>query len=363
MKKSFILMGALFAVAAVYGQGAGKTAVVAVGNVQVVNAVESRNYVGTILSPSVVEIVPRVSGEVIEVGFQDGDVVKKGQVLFQLDPTRYEAAVKGVEAKIAECRAKLQYAQANYDRGNSLYQKKAESKDTMENRKSALEASRAALMAAEAELVLAKDDLKNTKIVAPIDGVAGVSNTSVGNYLTPSSGVLVTIVKVKPIRVRFSISTNDFLSGYGNLRNMQDLAAVKVRLSDGKVYPVEGKVKFLNNEANSRTDAIQVFAEFPNDDMRLLNGSTVGVSLTKKTSRKVTAVPLSAVVYDAKGACVYVVDSQNKATKKYFVPGGSDDKLQFVESGLNAGERVVTAGTHKIMMDGMPVEISKPAGK
>ena len=257
MKKSLILAGMVCAAAAVYGQGAGKAPVVSVSKVQTVNSIEKRNYTGTVLSPSVVQIVPRVSGEVIKVGFQDGDVVKKGQVLFQLDPVRYEAAVKGVEAKIAECRAKLQYAQANYDRGSALYEKKAESKDTMENRKSALEASRAALMAAEAELVLAKDDLKNTTIIAPIDGVAGVSSTSVGNYLTPGSGVLVTIVKVQPIRVRFSISTNDYLSGFGSLKKMQEVADVKVRLSDGSDYPVAGKVAFLNNEANSRTDAIQ----------------------------------------------------------------------------------------------------------
>jgi membrane fusion protein (multidrug efflux system) len=169
----------------------------------------------------------------------------------------------------------------------------------------------------------------------------------------------VTIVKVKPIRVRFSISTNDYLSGYGSLQNLQKNASVKVRLSDGKVYPVEGVIKFLNNEANSRTDAIQVFAEFPNDDLRLLNGSTVGVTLSRKTSEKVTAIPLSAVVYDSNGACVYVVDKENKAKKQYIKTGGSNQEYQFVESGLKPGQDIISAGTHKIMMDGMTVEIAK----
>ena len=195
-----------------------------------------------------------------------------------------------------------------------------------------------------------------------------MTNYTVGNYLTPNSGVLVTIVKVQPIRVRFSVSTGDYLKGFGSLKNMQETAIVKVRLSDGKTYPVDGKVKFLNNEANSRTDAIQVFAEFPNDDMRLLNGSTVAVTLSRKVSRKVPAVPLSAVVYDAKGACVYVVSKDPAknafvARKQYFVPSGANGEYQFVKSGLKVGETIISAGTHKIMVDGMPVQISKEAGK
>ena len=364
MKRSLILLSSLCAAAVVCGQGRGmKAPVVSVAKVVNIMDVENRNYVGTILSPSVVQIVPRVSGEIIEVGFEDGAVVRKGQLLYRLDPVRYEAAVKGVEAKIKECQARLDYAQKNYDRGIALFQKKAESKDTMENRKSTLEAARAALMAAEAELIMAKDDLKNTRIIAPIDGIAGVSSTSLGNFLTPGSGVLVTIVKVQPIRVRFSISTNDYLNSYGSLKALQDFATVKVRLSDGKMYPVEGKVKFLNNEANTRTDAIQVFAEFSNKDLRLINGSTVAVSLSKKVGKQIAAVPLSAVVYDNKGACVYVVDSQNKAKKQYFVPGGSNKTHQFVVSGLTAGQTVISAGTHKVVMDDMPIEIAKPAEK
>lgn len=359
MKKNLLLVGTLCAAAVVCGQGRMKAPVVSVSKVVEVDDVENRNYTGIIQSPSVVHITPRVSGEIIEVGFEDGQPVKKGQLLYRLDPVRYEAAVKGVEAKIKECRAKLEYAQANYDRGSSLFIKKVESKDTMENRKSALESARAALLAAEAELITAKDDLKNTKILAPIDGIAGVNQTALGNYLTPSSGVLVTIVKVQPIRVKFSISTNDFLSSFGSLQFMQKNANVNIRLSDGKMYSDTGYVKFLNNEANSRTDAIQIFAEFANKDLRLINGSTVAVVLSRKTSRKVAAIPLSAVVYDAKGACAFVVDANNTAKKQYFIPGSSNKEYQFVESGLKPGQTVVSAGTHKIVVDNMPVEIAK----
>lgn len=378
MKKGIIFTGMFCAAAIVCAQGnAQRAPVVAVSDVIEIEKLESRKYTGTVVSPEVVQVVSRVSGEIKKVGFKDGSVVKKGQVLYELDDIRYKAVVaglnakiKGIEAKIISCKAKLKYAEQNYNRVEKLFAKKAESLDNLENRKAALDASKAELMAAnaeleaaKAELITAEDDLKNTKITSPIDGIAGVNKTSFGNYITPSTGVLVTIVKVNPIRVRFSISTNDFLSGYGTLKRMQESAIVKARLANGKDYPAAGKVAFLNNEANSRTDAILVYSEFPNDKQVLINGSNVSVTLTKKDKNKVLAIPLSAVVYDMKGACVYVVGADNKAKKQYVVPCGSDSEYQYVESGVSKGQKVISAGTHKVMMDDMPVQVAKPAGK
>jgi len=376
--------------AALCAQGQ-RAPVVAVSEVIEMDRVESRKYTGVIVAPEVVQVVPRVSGEIVKVGFKDGDLVKKNQVLYVLDDVRYDAVVKGLDAKIkgieakiigfkakiSSCSAKLTYAKQNYERIKNLYAQKAESLDNLENRKSAydaaqadlesakadLAAAQADLAAANADLITAKENLKDTVIKSPIDGVAGVNKTTFGNYITPGSGVLVTIVKVNPIRVRFAISTNDFLSSYGTLKRMQDVASVKVRLSNGKEYPLEGQVKFLNNEANSRTDAILVYAEFKNDKQILINGSTVTVTLNRKDKNKVLAIPLSAVVYDVKGACVYVVGSDSKAKKHYIVPCGSDSEYQYVSSGISKGQKVISAGTHKVMMDDMPVQLPKAAGK
>lgn len=374
MRKDFIVTGMLCAGAIVCAQGPRMAPVVSVSEVMEMEKIESRNYTGTVVVPEAVQIVPRVSGEIIKVGFKDGAVVKKGQVLYKLDDIRYKAVVKeleakiqGFKAKILSCEAKQKYAQQNYNRVSALFAKKAESLDNMENRKAALDAAnadlasaKADLQAAESQLITAKDDLKNTTIITPIDGLAGVNQATYGNYITPSSGVLVKIVKVNPIRVKFAISTNDFLSGFGSLKRMQDSSSVKLRLSNGKAYPLEGKVAFLNNEANSRTDAILVYAEFKNDKQILINGSTVTVTLVKKEKNKLLAIPLSAVVYDVKGACVYVVGQDNKAKKQYIVPSGSDSEYQYVSGGLSKGQRVISAGTHKVMMDGMPVQVAKP---
>lgn len=336
-------------------------AVVAVAPVIEMNDLERRHYTGLIVSKAVVQITPKVSGEILKVGFEDGSVVKKDQLLYQLDSVQYEAAVKAAEAKVAECRARFEYAANSFKRNSSLYDKKAASRDTMENTKSALETTRAALMAAEAELITAKDNLSDTQITAPIDGVVGVTNFTPGNYVTTSSGPLVTIIQVQPVRVRFSISTADYLSLFGSFENLKKTASVRLQLSDGQNYATEGTIELLNNEANKMTDAILVYATFPNQDHKLLVGSTVRVTLTKKQGRKLPAVPPSAVMYENKGSYVYVVGKGNKVEKHFVIPGNATADWQLINSGLKVGETVIVEGTHKTM-PGATVE-TRPAGK
>ena len=322
-------------------------AAVAVDQVHEMNETENRRYTGLIVSKSVVNIVPRVSGEILEVGFKDGSVVKKGQLLYRLDPVQYEATVKGAEAKVAECTARYEYARKSFERNSALYAKKAASRDTMENTQSALDTTRAAVMAAEAELLAARDNLKNTRITAPIDGVAGVTNFTVGNYITPSSGTMITIIQVQPVRVRFSISSADYLSMFGSFENLKKTSSVKLQLSDRQDYPTEGTIELLNNEANRMTDAIQVFATFPNQDFKLLVGSTVRVTLTKKQTNRVAAVQPSAILYDTKGSYVYVVGAGNRVEKRSVTLGNSSENWQLIRSGLKPGETVIVEGIHK----------------
>lgn len=329
--------------------------VVGVDKVVAVENMESRRYTGLVMSPSVVNVVPRVSGEILEVGFKDGDIVKKGQVLYRLDPVQYEAAVKNVEAQIAASKARLNYAQNNYNRNEALYDKLAASLDTMESARSELEEEKATLMAAEAELISAKDNLKNTTIVAPMDSLAGVNNFTAGNYITPSSGTLVTLIQTSPIRVRFSISTSDYLSQFGSFQVLKENGVVKVTLSDGSVYPEIGEIELLNNEANATTDAIQVFARFKNADYKLITGSTVTVELSQKSGKSMPAVPPSAIMHDSEGAYVYVVDAAGKAAKRYVELGAVTPDYQLITGGLTVDETVISEGTHKTM-DGMTVK-------
>ena len=355
MKKSvlFVAAAALAAVSIpIFAQmppGAAVKQTVGVAEVEEVANIQSRRYTGQVVAQAVVNVTPRVSGEILKLGFNDGDYVKKGQMLYTIEKTQYEAAVKQAEATIAECKAKLEYAQSSYDRNQMLYEVNAASMDSMENTKSALDALKAAQAAAEASLVTAKDNLKYTTITAAIDGLVGVTKYTAGNFVTPSSGSILTIIQMQPIRVRFSMSTSDFLAGYGSLTTLKKEGELSLKLADGSEYATGGKIEFLNNEANVKTDAIQVYASFPNADMKLIPGSTVTVTLSNKSASKMPAVPPSAVMYNASETYVYVVGEGNKIERRTVELGDMTKTHQLIKSGLKAGEKVVSLGTHKVM--------------
>lgn len=359
---SGVLLLAVVAVSAQPGPGGAREValpVVEAARVIETEAFDSRRYTGQVVSTEEVQIVARVSGEVLELGFKEGSVVRKSQMLYRLDATQYKASVKNAEAKIAEWKAKIEYAQNNYDRQLSLFKKDVASLDTMENTKSELSVAQANLLAAEADLLTAQDNLKNTVITAPIDGVVGVTAYTVGNYITPNSGVLLTIIQIQPIRVRFSISTADYQTMFESPVDLIKNGSVRVKLANGEEYSTEGKVEFLNNQANSKTDAIQIYATFPNLDLKLIVGSTVSVTLTRKTGKRATAIMPSAVMYDSGGAYVYVLDADNTVEKRIVIPGNTTSSLQLIESGLKVGEIVVVRGTNKVMPGGKAEAVFK----
>ena len=333
----------------------GNRVVVGVEKVTEAEDFETRHYTGQVVSRSVVNIVARVSGEIQEVGFNDGGVVRKGQMLYKLDPVQYEAAVKGAEAAVEKSRAELEYAESNYERLKLLYEKQASSLDMMESAKSTLGVAKAALLSAEAELITAKDNLKNTVITAPQDGIVGVTAYTTGNYITPNSGTLVTIIENQPIRVRFSLSVADLFAMFGTHEELMEDGMVALTLADGSTYPEKGEIELLNNEANARTDTIQIYASFPNAERKLVTGNTLSVTLSRRNGKLLASISPSALMHDAKGSCVYVLDVANKVEQRYVEPGSATPQRQLIQSGLSAGEVVICKGTHKAA-PGMTVE-------
>ena len=329
------------------GMGAMPAPFVTVGAVGEADNIEIKRYTGQVTSSSQVNLVARVSGELLRLGFEEGEIVDEGQTLFELDPVRYEALVKSVEAKIAETEARLAYAEISYNRANELYTKKAGTKDSMDESRSSFDASQAALLAAKAELITARDDLKNTRIIAPIRGKIGITSFTEGNYITPSSGVIATIVQMDPLRVSFSMSNRDFLSMFGSEENLKKNADIRLRLADDRMYPLSGTVEFIDNHANTRTDTVQIYVKFDNPDGVLLPGGTVQVLLTRRDGTKLPSVAPSAVMHDSKAAYVYVVDSDNKIERRDVELGPGTTENQLIRSGLKPGELVVIDGTHK----------------
>lgn len=317
--------------------------------VRLVEDFQRRTYPGRVVAAAQVNIVSRVNGEILEVGFDNGAVVKKGQLLYRLDPVKYEAAVKNAEAKVAEYKARTSYAESSYERNRRLLESKAISKDTLESASSGRDAFQATLAAAAADLVAARDDLKNCRITAPIDGKLGTTNFTLGNYVTPNSGTLVTLIQAAPIRVRFSISNRDFLMMFeGKSSHIRERGIARLLLADGKEFAEEGRIEYVDNAANEDTDTIQVFVLFPNADHVLKPGGTVAVILSQREGVKKPAVPPSAVMQDVMGAYVWVVGKDDVPEKRYVVRGAISKDHQFIESGLSEGERVIIDGTQKV---------------
>lgn len=309
----------------------------------------TRSYTGQIVSRSVIRIVSRCSGEILDVGFNDGDYVQKDQVLYRIDPIQYESLAKNAKAKVDECKAKLQFANNNYNRNKRLYEvKNAVSLETVENSKAELDSAQALLESAEAEQIAADDNLAKTIVKAPESGLAGVTNFTKGNYVTPESETLVTIVQTHPIRVQFSISYADYLSLFGSPESLKEQGVVNIVLSDGTNYPETGTIELLNNEINPRTDSIQVFAHFENKDSKLITGGIVKVILTRQSNEESLAVPSTAILYDKSGSYVFVINKDNRAEKRRVKTGFTTEDYQFIEDGLQFNERVVVKGTHKL---------------
>lgn len=349
--KRFFLIAALFCM--LFTLSAQKPAQpkvkVRVGKVFETQNTESRRVVGFVKTVSRVDLTTRISADLIKVGFRDGDMVKKGQMLYQFDDLRYAAALKNAEAKLEEIKARLIYAENNYSRVNDLYRKQASSKDSMETALSALNANKAELLAAEASLVTARDDFNHTKIFAPISGRIGTTNYTVGNYLTPSSGVLATIIQNKPIRVVFSLSSRDYANMFGGKEEtLKKEGRIRIRLANGNYFEENGTVEFINNEANLKTDTIQVYSRFENAEGRLIPNNAVTVELSHRIGKVSAAVLPSAIMHDADSAYVYVV-KENKIERRNVGLGRSAGDAQLIKQGLRAGELVVTDGTHKVI--------------
>ena len=306
-------------------------------------------YPGRVVPVAQVNVIPQVSGEILEVGFENGTVVKKGDLLYRLDPVKYEAAVKNAEAKVAECKAALGYAELSYTRHQKLVETRAVSLDAADNALSTRDSARAALAAAQADLSAARDDLRHCRIVAPIAGKLGTTQFTAGNYLQKGQGTLVTLIQDAPIRVRFSISNAEFLEMFdGKSSAFRADGLVTLTLADGREYTEEGQVEYVDNASDDQTDTIQVFALFPNKNRILKPGGTVSVTLQSRKGVKKMAVPPSAVMQDMHGSCVWVVKKDYTVERRYIVRDLTEGDVQFVASGLKVGETVVADGVHKV---------------
>ena len=333
-----------------------------VGKVESIPVFRERLYPGRVVAIQHVDVTPQVSGEILEVAFANGSNVKAGDVLFRLDPVKYEAAVKNAESKLAECKANMQYAALSYERHKKLLQTRAVSLDAVDNALSQRDSSRSAYEAAQAELIAARDDLEHCVIVAPISGKLGTTSKTKGNYVNAGQGSLVTLVQTSPLRIAFSIANRDFLEMFdANLENLRENAVIALTLADGSEFEEPGSVEYFENVADERTDTIRVYVLFKNTREVLKIGTSVSVSLKTRKGVASPAIPPTAILQDIQGPYVWTLDDDGIASRRTIARGDLKGDWLIVEKGLKAGERIVTEGAHRVRkgMKITPFEKSK----
>ena len=341
--------------AAPVGQGADGPAVVAVAPAISINVLEPRQYPGALVPIDDVEIVPRVTGWINKINFKEGDLVKTGDLLFELEDTTYQAAVSKAEANLLQSQAELKNAEINYNRADDLLKRNAGSQMDFDNADQRLSQAKALVQLNEAALADAKNTLSYTKITSPIDGRIGKVTVTRGNLVTPQTGKIVDIKSFAPIYVRFAIGESVFNRKFEGEKRIRELAEIHVcpvgedREDVKKIaeYPT-AKIELIDNKVDSSTNTIVIWATLKNEDSRFFPGSYATVLLSRKLEKPVVGVLLSALQTSPDGNYVYVLDENNNAVQREVKLGPISGKYQVVTAGVAVGETVVVEGMNKL---------------
>ena len=310
---------------------------------------DSVTEIGEVRAFDIVGLSANVSGFLTEVNFKEGELVKKGTKLFQIDPVVYEAAVNKADAEVNKAKAKLTNSQIEFDRQKQMLASKATARSSYDAAEMNLRTAQAELKSAEADLAEKKVNLKYTEILAPFDGYIGFRNFSVGNMVGPSSGVLAYITKAGDVKIYFSIDELTLLRIFENYPDSQidvkNAPKVKVFLQNGKEYREKVWISAWNNMVRDGTIQIQATAEDPGEI--LVPGQYVKVVVQVSPLKKRVMVKQEAVMREQLGTFVFVVNAQNRIERRQIVPGMRNGGYQVVLEGLAVGERVVVEGLQK----------------
>lgn len=317
------------------------------------------DFTGRVVAVETVELRPRVSGYVQRVAFEEGQLVRKGDLLFEIDPRPYRAALARAEAELARARSEARLAAAQDERARALVEARAISREEFETRSAASAQGNAAVRAAEAAVAAARLDLEFTQVRAPVDGRAGRAMVTVGNLAQADATVLTTVVSQDPVHVYFEADEQTWL------RYSRDAAAgrgdgerkVRVGLAGEEGLPHEGTLDFIDNRVDPATGTIRARAVLRNPDGLFTPGLFARVQLEDARETTALLVDDKAVLTDQDRKYVYVVDGEGRAQRRDIRIGRlADNGLRIVEEGLQAGDRVIVSGVQKVFFPGMPVQ-------
>lgn len=314
-----------------------------------------REWVGTLDGYVNAVIRAQVSGYLIKQDYKEGEQIRKGQVLFEVDPRPFEAALEQAKGALAQAEAQYQNAKENLARVQPLASQNALSKRELDEATAAMRSTRAQVEAARAAVKNARLNLGFTKITSPIDGVAGIAQAQVGNLVGPAqTGQLTTVSTIDPVKVYFTVAEQDYIdyikestSGSQGLEKPADFR-IELILADGTRYPQLGKFYAIDRQVDPKTGTLLVETIFPNPGSVLRPGQFGRVRVTVGTRKGALLVPQRAVNELQGRFQVAVVGPDNKVEIRNVRPGSRFGDLWEIDEGLKPGERVVAEGIQKV---------------
>jgi membrane fusion protein (multidrug efflux system) len=323
---------------------------------------EQARFVGQVKAADRVELRARVSGFLKERRFVEGQEVKPGDVVFLIEPDRYQAVVNERTADLAKAVANEENAAAQLKRGQELLGEKNMAPSKVDERKAAARIANVSIKQAEAALTAAKLNLSYARITAPVAGRIGLSKYSVGSLVGPESGVLATIVRRDPMYVQFAVAQRERLQVRRDIEAAgKDLksAVVLARLADNSIYEHKGHLDAVDVTTNPGTDSFTVRAVFPNPDGFLVDQQPVGVLVEDARPTMEITVPQSALKIDQRGTFVLIVTQSGQTAMRYVALGPVVGAKIAVKSGLEASDLVIVAGAEKVRV-GETVRVAAP---
>jgi multidrug efflux system membrane fusion protein len=314
--------------------------------------------IGTVQAFKTVTVKTRVDGQIMKVAFEEGQEVKAGEPLFQIDPRPFQAALDQALAAHQRDQAQLTGAQLDLDRYGKLIGSGFQSRQSYDQQKATVDALKGSLAADQAAVDTARLNLAYADIRAPIDGRTGQRLVDPGNLVQAGQNTsLVTITQVKPIFVNFTVPQDKA----DEIRRNQAAGALSViaYASDDKTVLGQGKVSLIDNQIDAATGTLRVKAQFDNADERLWPGEFVNARLVLATRAASVTVVQRAVMQGAAGYFVYVVKPDNTVARRTVEVADMQEGIAVIKSGLQPGEKLVIDGQYRLI-DGSPVKVDAP---
>jgi membrane fusion protein (multidrug efflux system) len=312
---------------------------------------QSFEFVGRIKATDKVELRARIEGFLEKVAFLEGQDVKNGDLLYQIEKVQVQALVDQAKANLVVATAVATNARLEHGRNVELLKRQFSPQSVVDQNKAALDAADGRILQMKAALAQAEVNLGYTDIRSPINGRIGRTDYTVGNLVNPQSGVLATIVSQDPIYVLFPVSVRD-LETIREARRREGGSMVKIdiqiRLSNGRYYPRSGVWNFTDPQVNQQTDALIMRAVVPNPDGQLIDGQFVTAVIRERKEKQRVAIPQATLQVDQSGYYVLVVDDQHKVELRRVQTGPNLDTEVVITSGLREGEKVIADGVQKV---------------